>query len=112
MWASVHSPTRALLSPFLFTDVGDDNSPTLLLRGSHMDVAAVLGGAGDEGLEWTALESFLPAAAFEREIVAAAGAAGGVYLCHHSGAPSVLALRGPFTQDTFILDRRSFARRE
>ena len=28
---SVHSPTRALLSLFLFTDVGEDDSPTLLL---------------------------------------------------------------------------------
>ena len=81
-WASVHSPTRALLSLFLFTDVGEDDSPTLLLRGSHLDVAAVLGGAGDEGLEWYSLESLLPPAAFEREIVPATGAAGHVYLCH------------------------------
>ncbi len=56
-WASVHSPTRALLSLFLFTDVAGDDSPTLLLRGSHVDVASVLGGAGDEGLEWSSLES-------------------------------------------------------
>lgn len=27
-WASVHSPTQALLSLFLFTDVGKDDSPT------------------------------------------------------------------------------------
>jgi hypothetical protein len=81
-WASVHSPTRALLSLFLFTDVGEDDSPTFLLRGSHMDVTAVLGGAGDEGLEWSSLDSLLPAAAFEREIVPATGTAGDVYLCH------------------------------
>ena len=81
-WSSVHSPTRALLSLFLFTNVGDGDSPTLLLRGSHMDVAAVLGAAGDEGLEWSSLDSLLPGAAFEREMVAATGAAGDVYLCH------------------------------
>ena len=81
-WASVHSPTRALLSLFLFTDVGEDDSPTLLLRGSHVDVASLLGGAGDEGLEWCSLESLLPPAAFERETVPATGVAGDVYLCH------------------------------
>lgn len=81
-WGSVHSPTRALLSLFLFTDVGEDDSPTFLLRGSHLDVASLLGGAGDAGLEWGSLESLLGPAAFEREIVAATGAAGDVYLCH------------------------------
>jgi hypothetical protein len=83
-WASVHSPTSALLSLFLFTNVGEDDSPTFLLRGSHMDVAAELGGAGYEGLEWSSIESLLPAVAFEREIVPATGAAGDVYLCHPS----------------------------
>jgi hypothetical protein len=81
-WSSVQSPTRALLSLFLFSDVGEDDAPTLLLRGSHLDVAALLGPAGEEGLEWSSLESRLPSAAFEREVVAATGAAGDVYLCH------------------------------
>lgn len=47
-----------------------------------MKVASVLGRAGDDGLEWSSLDSLLPADAFERGIVPATGAAGDVYLCH------------------------------
>ena len=81
-WSSVHSPTRALLVLFLFTDVGADDAPTLLLRGSHLDVAALLGPAGEEGVEWSSLDGLLPPTTFEREIVTATGDAGEVYLCH------------------------------
>ncbi len=118
--SSVHSPTRALLSLFLFTDVGHDDSPTLLLRGSHMDVAAVLGGAGDEGLEWSSLESLLPAAAFEREVVPATGAAGDVYLCHpflvhraswpHRGrSPRIIAQPSVWLKEPYALIDREAA---
>ena len=80
--SSVHSPTQALLALFLFTDVGRDDAPTLALRGSHLDVAAVLGRSGEDGLEWSSLEPHVPATVFEREVVAVTGEAGDVYLCH------------------------------
>lgn len=81
-WSSVHSPTQALLALFLFTDIGEDDAPTLALRGSHLDVAAMLGRAGGEGLEWSALEPHVPGSTFERDVVALTGDAGDVYLCH------------------------------
>ncbi|MDQ4070098.1 MAG: phytanoyl-CoA dioxygenase family protein [Actinomycetota bacterium] len=81
-WSSVHSPTQALLALFLFTDVGEDDAPTLALRGSHLAVAAVLGRAGEDGLEWSSLEPHVPASTFQREVVSVTGDAGDVYLCH------------------------------
>ena len=48
MGSSVHSLTQALLAPFLFTD-SEEGAPTLVvLRGSHLDVAALLGRASDK----------------------------------------------------------------
>ena len=81
-WSSVHSPTQALVALFLLTDVGERDAPTLALRGSHLDVAAVLGRAGEAGLEWAALDSHVPASMFERDVVTVTGQAGDVYLCH------------------------------
>ncbi len=80
--SSVHSPTQALLALFLFTNVGEHDAPTLALRGSHLDIAAVLGRAGDAGPEWSELEPHVPASMFERDVVAVTGQAGDVYLCH------------------------------
>jgi Phytanoyl-CoA dioxygenase (PhyH) len=81
-WSSVHSPTRALLALFLFTDVGAQDAPTLVLRGSHLDVAARLGRAGDDGLVWSSVEPHLPASTFKRDVVSVQGMAGDVFLCH------------------------------
>jgi len=81
-WSSIHSPTRALLALFLFTDVSEDDAPTYLLAGSHLDVAAWPGPAGEEGREWSSLDPHLPASTFQRETALATGAAGDVYLCH------------------------------
>ena len=117
-WSSVHSPTRALLALFLFTDVGDEDAPTLVLRGSHLDVAALLGRAGEAGLEWSALEHHLPASTFEREVVRATGEAGDVYLCHpflvhraswpHRGrTPRVMAQPSIWLKEPYaLIDRR------
>lgn len=114
IWSSVHSPTSALLSLFLFSDVSEDDAPTLLLRGSHIEVAALLGAAGEDGLEWSSLDSLLPAATFEREVVPATGGAGDVYLCHpfllhraswpHRGrTPRVIAQPGVWLKEPYAL---------
>src|SRR5437773_3139901 len=41
-WVNVHSRYRGLLALFLFTDVGDDDAPTELIVGSHLDIPRVL----------------------------------------------------------------------
>lgn len=119
-WSSVRSPTQALLALFLLTDVGEEDAPTLVLRGSHLDVAARLGRAGEEGLEWSSVEPHLPPATFERELVSVRGAAGDVFLCHpflvhraswpHRGrAPRVMAQPSVWLKEPYALVDRAGA---
>jgi len=76
---NIHSRERALLMLFLFSDVGEQDAPTRIRVGSHMDVARLLESAGDAGIRVRDLD--LAGTACCRE-VSATGAAGTVYLCH------------------------------
>ena len=86
---------------FLFSDVGEQDAPTRILKGSHIDVARLLEPAGDEGLSFMELADRLQALPFREEALAT-GPAGTVYLCHpflvhaaqrHSGkVPKFMAL--------------------
>jgi len=80
--ANVDSKGRALLMLFLFSDVGEDDAPTRIRVGSHLDVARVLAPAGEDGLSLGALAAngFVESAG--RPEVRAIGEAGTVYLCH------------------------------
>src|SRR5262249_27010037 len=80
LWVNVHSRLRGLLALFLFTDVGDNDAPTELIVGSHLDVPRVLAPYGERGVEFNIGD--LPAATFERPRAFATGAAGDVYVCH------------------------------
>jgi hypothetical protein len=81
-WRSnIKSKGRALLMLFLFSDIGPDDAPTRIRKGSHLDVARALAPHGDKGLSFMELAAQfaeMPA----REEVLATGAAGTVYLCH------------------------------
>ena len=46
---NVTSKGRALLMLFLFSDVGDDDAPTRIRVGSHLDVARILAPLGENG---------------------------------------------------------------
>jgi hypothetical protein len=76
--ANVTSRGRALLMLFLFSDVGDDDAPTRIRVGSHLDMARILQPAGDAGLPGTNLDSV----GADRPLAHAIGEAGTVYLCH------------------------------
>lgn len=78
---NVHSKGRALLMLFLFSDVSENDAPTAIRVGSHMDVAKVLAPEGEKGLSFMELAEKLPGLP-EREEVSATGQAGTVYLCH------------------------------
>ena len=78
---NVFSRERALLMLFLFSDVGDDDAPTRIRVGSHLDVARVLEPAGAAGLSFMQLAERL-APTESLPIAHATGAAGTVYLCH------------------------------
>ncbi|WP_119081017.1 phytanoyl-CoA dioxygenase family protein [Chitinophaga alhagiae] len=78
---NVRSKNRALLMLFLFSDVGEQDAPTRIRKGSHLDVAKLLQPAGEQGLSFMEIASRLDALP-AREEVLATGKAGTVYLCH------------------------------
>ena len=80
--ANVTSRGRALLMLFLFSDVGEDDAPTRIRAGSHIDIARQLALAGEEGLTLRELAADGFAGSANRREVLATGAAGTVYLCH------------------------------
>ncbi|HEX2316256.1 MAG TPA: phytanoyl-CoA dioxygenase family protein [Thermomonospora sp.] len=89
--ANVESRDCALRMFFLLSDVGDDDAPTRLRVGSHLDAARVLEPEGPAGLDARELARRADAATAHRPVAFATGNAGDVYLCHpflvHAGQP-------------------------
>jgi hypothetical protein len=81
-WVNVRSRGRGLLALFLFTDVGDDDAPTELIVGSHLDVPRVLAPFGERGVFFGEVTGRLPGSTFKRPRRRATGRAGDVFLCH------------------------------
>lgn len=79
---NVASRGRALLMLFLFSDVGEDDAPTRIRAGSHLDIARQLAPAGEQGLTLRELAANGFAETAQRPEVLAMGEAGTVYLCH------------------------------
>lgn len=79
---NVFSRGRALLMLFLFSDVGEDDAPTRIRVGSHLEMARILAPAGEDGrtLGELARSGFAETAGCDE--VLATGDAGTVYLCH------------------------------
>jgi hypothetical protein len=113
--ANVTSKGRALLMLFLFSDVGEDDAPTRIRAGSHLDIARVLEPAGEDGLSLRDLASDDFSQTAERPQVLAMGEAGTVYLCHpflvraaqpHRGTrPRFMAQPPLFPSKPFVLER-------
>ncbi|MCP3139699.1 phytanoyl-CoA dioxygenase family protein [Pyxidicoccus xibeiensis] len=80
--ANVSSRGRALLMLFLFSDVGEDDAPTRIRVGSHVDIARQLAPAGEAGLTLRELAADGFARSAHRPEALATGPAGTVYLCH------------------------------
>lgn len=81
-WVNVHSRNRGLLALFLFTDVDDDDAPTEIIVGSHLDIPPILAPYGERGVVYSAAANGLPASTFQRPRKHATGQAGDVYICH------------------------------
>ena len=79
---NVKSRGRALLMLFLFSDVGQDDAPTVIRRGSHAHIARQLLPHGESGLTLGELASDGFASTDRCDEVLATGRAGTVYLCH------------------------------
>ena len=75
------SKGRALLMLFLFSDVSEQDAPTVVRVGSHFDVAKILEPEGVKGLSFMELAQKLNSLPKLDEVLAT-GNAGTVYLCH------------------------------
>lgn len=113
-WINVHSRERGLLALFLFSDVGDDDAPTEILAGSHLDVPRVVAPYGERGAFFGDVLAGLPDSTFERPRMRATGRAGDVFVCHpflvhratwpHRGThPRMLAQPAVATHEPFAL---------
>ena len=115
-WVNVHSRGRGLLALFLFSDVSDDDAPTEILVGSHLDVPPLLAPYGERGIFFGDVAAELGESTYERPRALATGHAGDVYLCHpflvhratwpHRGTrPRILAQPEVRARAPFALER-------
>lgn len=81
-WVNVYSRYRGLLALFLFTDVGDEDAPTEIILGSHLDIPRALAPYGERGAFFADATKDLTASTFQRPHAHATGQAGDVYICH------------------------------
>jgi hypothetical protein len=81
-FTNVRSQGRLLLMLFLFTDVDEDNAPTRIRVGSHLDVPPVLEPYGERGESIFTFAREIDEATAHRPLAHATGRAGDVYLCH------------------------------
>ncbi len=79
---NARSRGRALLMLFLFSDVGENDAPTRIRAGSHLDMARLLEPAGEAGLSLRELAANGFSETAHCPEVLACGDAGTVYLCH------------------------------
>jgi hypothetical protein len=102
---------------FLFSDVGENDAPTRIRAGSHLDVARMLAPAGENGISGRDLAANGFAETEARQEVLATGEAGTVFLCHpflvhaaqsHRGSrPRFLAQPPLLPAEPFCLNRTS-----
>lgn len=90
--ANIVSKGRALLMLFLFSDVGENDAPTRIRVGSHLDVARYLAPHGDDGRSLRHMLTDRPDWFDTGREASATGSAGTVYLCHpflvHAAQPN------------------------
>ncbi|WP_326670837.1 phytanoyl-CoA dioxygenase family protein [Streptomyces sp. NBC_01257] len=81
-FTNLRSRGRALLMLFLFSEVGEEDAPTRIRVGSHLDVPKVLEKYAEEGAGGPTLAPDLVAASAHRPLALATGSPGDVFLCH------------------------------
>ena len=79
---NMRSKGRALLMLFFFSDIGENDAPTRIRMGSHLQVARLLVPAGDNGVSMAEISKAGDTATSGMPEATATGAAGTVYLCH------------------------------
>ncbi|WP_093498080.1 phytanoyl-CoA dioxygenase family protein [Streptomyces sp. Ag109_O5-10] len=79
---NLRSRDRALLMLFLFSEVTEQDAPTRIRVGSHLDIPAVLEPYGEEGVSMLDIAPEVVEASAHRPLAYATGRPGDVYLCH------------------------------
>jgi len=92
--ANVKSRGRALLMLFLLSDVGPDDAPTRIRKGSHVTIARELLPYGESGATLRQLSASGYDSTQDCDVALATGAAGTVYLCHPFLVHAAQAHRG------------------
>jgi hypothetical protein len=90
---NVKSKGRALLMLILYSDVSENDAPTIIYPGSHKDVAKMLWAEGDNGLSFMDLARKIDELTLGK-VVYATGRAGTIYLCHPFMVHSAQSHRG------------------
>jgi hypothetical protein len=114
-WANVRSRARGLLTLFLFSDIGPDDAPTRLVKGSHLHIPPILQPYGEAGVLSDEVAGKWRPSILCRATAHATGTAGDVYLCHpfivhtatwpHRGTtPRMMAQPAVHVKDGFVLD--------
>ncbi len=90
-WFTHHltSCDQVLTPIFLWSDVGPDDSPTLLCPGSHRDVSRYLRDAEPDGVPGEEIAEFVHSRLRVTQTVGATGRAGDVIVCHPFLAHSI-----------------------
>jgi len=109
------SKGRALLMLFLFSATDENDAPTRIRIGSHLEVARLLEPYGQEGLTMMEISALAATATEHCPIALATGRPGDVYLCHpflvhaaqpHRGTqPRFLAQPGLDPVEPYDVDR-------
>ncbi|MVM30509.1 phytanoyl-CoA dioxygenase [Spirosoma sp. HMF4905] len=113
--ANINSKGRALLMLFLFSTITENDAPTRIRVGSHVDIARQLEPAGEAGLTLRDLAANGFQETAGRQVVTATGEAGTVYLCHpflvhaaqahHGSTPRFLAQPPLLPAESLQLER-------
>jgi len=90
-WFTHHvtSGEQVLTPIFLWSDVGNDDSPTLLAVGSHYAVARLLADREPEGVSGPDIVGWVNSAIDPKVVAAATGEAGDLIVCHAFLAHSI-----------------------
>nr|WP_255950704.1 phytanoyl-CoA dioxygenase family protein [Streptomyces sp. ODS25] len=81
-YTNLRSKDRALLMLFLFSEVREQDAPTRIRVGSHIDIPPLLEPYGEAGVSGLRIAARIDAASAHRPVVHATGHPGDVYLCH------------------------------
>ncbi len=107
---NICSRNRGLLMLFLFSDVNENDAPTRLKVGSHLEVAKILEPYGLKGLDFMQLAEKIDTSQMSCPEALATGKAGTVYLCHPFLVHAAQAHKG--TQPKFMAQPALFTKND